>query len=43
MDKVCPHCGGLMIYTLKHFPLEIYYFYLCLHCGNIEHVGFIDE
>ena len=38
-DKVCPECGGLMIYTYKHFPDHTYYFYLCLHCGNIEIVG----
>lgn len=38
-DKVCPVCGGLMIYTHKNFPMHIYYFYLCLHCGHIEIVG----
>lgn len=35
-DKVCPICGGLMIYCDKDYEMFEYKFYLCLHCGNIE-------
>jgi hypothetical protein len=35
-DKVCHICGGLMIYSHKHFPLHTYNFYLCMDCGHIE-------
>ena len=35
-DKVCPVCGGLIIYIQKHYPLHECYYYLCLHCGHIE-------
>ena len=38
-DKVCPHCGGLMVYNHKHFPLHTCYTFLCLHCGFIEVLG----
>ena len=42
-DKICPHCGGLMTYSHKHFPLHTYYIYLCLHCGHIEVMGWDSE
>ena len=42
-DKVCPICGGLMIYKTKNFPLPTYCIYLCLHCGHIEVIGWNDE
>jgi predicted RNA-binding Zn-ribbon protein involved in translation (DUF1610 family) len=35
-DKVCPICGGLIIYIQKHYSLHTINYRLCLHCGYIE-------
>lgn len=42
-DKVCLECNGLMVYSHRHFPDHTYYFYLCLHCGFIEVIGWNNE
>ena len=39
-DKICPICGGLMVYRNKHYGMITY---LCLHCGHIEVMEWNDE
>ena len=42
-DKVCPICGGLVVFAHKHMPKHTYDIELCLHCGHVEIVGWDYE
>ena len=35
-DKICPICGGLMLFSIKKNKTCIMKAYLCLHCGHID-------
>lgn len=35
-DKICPICGGLMIFSIKILGNKKIKLYLCLECGHVD-------